>query len=90
MSWDNYGSYWHIDHLRPCISFDQTNSNDQKECFNWSNLQPLEKSENISKGSKRNEFEELAHQIKAIQYYDNINECFSRDSNTIKPVIEVY
>lgn len=52
MSWDNYGSYWHIDHIRPCASFDLTKIEQQKQCFHFSNLQPLTKKENLSKGSK--------------------------------------
>jgi hypothetical protein len=52
MTWDNYGSYWHIDHIRPCASFDLTQENEQMECFHYTNLQPLEKIENMKKGDK--------------------------------------
>lgn len=53
MSWDNYGvDGWHIDHIRPCCSFDLTDPEQQKECFHYSNLQPLWASENLSKGGK--------------------------------------
>lgn len=52
MSWDNYGSYWHIDHMRPCASFDLTDPEQQKQCFSYINLQPLEGIENIRKGAK--------------------------------------
>ena len=32
MSWDNYGSSgWHIDHIRPCASFDMSNPEEQGE-----------------------------------------------------------
>ena len=41
MSWDNYGSAWHIDHIRPCSSFDFSDPEQQKKCFHFSNLQPL-------------------------------------------------
>ncbi|SIP85958.1 Hypothetical protein PACV_243 [Pacmanvirus A23] len=54
MTWDNYGSYWHIDHIKPCASFDLMNPEHQKQCFHWSNLQPLEAIENIRKGAKLN------------------------------------
>lgn len=37
MSWDNYGQ-WHIDHIRPCCSFDLSDPEQQKECFNYKNL----------------------------------------------------
>jgi len=52
MSWENYGSYWHIDHIRPCASFDLTDKEQQKICFHYTNLQPLEAIKNIKKGAK--------------------------------------
>ena len=51
MSWDNYGK-WHIDHIRPCASFDLSNIEDQKICFNYKNLQPLWAEDNLRKGCK--------------------------------------
>lgn len=45
MSWDNYGSYWHIDHIKPRnwpnISFE--------EVWALENLRPLEAKANIAK-----------------------------------------
>lgn len=53
MNWKNYGrSGWHMDHIKPCTSFDLTDPKQQKECFHYSNLQPLWAKENISKGNK--------------------------------------
>ena len=51
MTWDNYGE-WHIDHIRPCSSFDLTDAEQQRECFHFSNLQPLWAVENLRKGAK--------------------------------------
>jgi len=48
MSWENYGQ-WHIDHIRPCKSFDMSNESQQRECFHWSNMQPLWAIDNIIK-----------------------------------------
>lgn len=53
MSWDNYGLYgWHIDHIKPCASFDLTKEKEQRKCFHYSNLQPLWAKDNLSKGDK--------------------------------------
>ena len=51
MSWDNYGN-WHIDHIRPCCSFDLTQPDEQKICFHYTNLQPLWAIDNLKKGGK--------------------------------------
>tara|TARA_Y100000816_G_C26008916_1_gene527434 strand:+ start:173 stop:1015 length:843 start_codon:yes stop_codon:yes gene_type:complete len=51
MSWKNMGE-WHIDHIKPCKSFDLTNPEEQKKCFHYSNLQPLWAEENIRKSAK--------------------------------------
>lgn len=52
MTWENYGPVWHIDHVRPCASFDLTDPAQQRICFNWENLQPLFAKENFRKGAK--------------------------------------
>jgi len=53
MSWSNYGMHgWHIDHIKPCDSFDLKDPLQQKECFHYSNLQPLWALENILKSNK--------------------------------------
>jgi len=53
MSWANHSrNGWHIDHIIPCASFDLTDPEQQKQCFHYTNLQPLWWYENISKGAK--------------------------------------
>jgi hypothetical protein len=51
MSWDNYGE-WHIDHIKPCASFDLSVDSEQIACFHYTNLQPLWAKDNISKGAR--------------------------------------
>jgi len=65
MNMENYGSYWHIDHTKPCKNFDLDDDNQLKECFNWKNLRPLKKIENLRKSSKLLPFEILKQEIKA-------------------------
>jgi len=52
MSWENYGIYWDIDHVKPCSSFDLKDEQQVRECFHWSNMQPLEKRKNYIKNNK--------------------------------------
>lgn len=53
MSWKNHTKNgWHIDHMKPCKSFNLTNIEQQKKCFNYTNLQPLWAKENQKKSSK--------------------------------------
>ena len=52
MNWNNLGSYWHIDHILPINKFNLTKSENVKICFHWTNLQPLQSFENISKSDK--------------------------------------
>jgi hypothetical protein len=53
MNWDNYGYYgWHIDHIKPCCSFDLSKPEEQKKCFHYTNLQPLWAKDNMKKGGK--------------------------------------
>jgi len=51
MSWENR-SEWHIDHIRPCVTFDLLDEAEQRKCFHYSNLQPLWAADNLSKGAK--------------------------------------
>jgi len=51
MSWDNYGSYWHIDHIIP---MKEANTEEDVMRLNYyTNLRPLEGIENIVKGGHR-------------------------------------
>ena len=50
MTWDNYGTHWHVDHILPVASFDHTDLRQIAQCWHWTNLQPLEARANILKG----------------------------------------
>ena len=48
MTWDNHGEIWEIDHIIPCSKFNLTEEKQQKECFHYTNLQPLFKTTKIA------------------------------------------
>lgn len=53
MTWDNWSMHgWHVDHIRPLVSFDLSDPEQQKMAFHYTNLQPLWAVENIVKGGK--------------------------------------
>ena len=53
MTWENWSVLgWHVDHIRPCASFDLSDPKQQKECFHYTNLQPLWAEDNLAKGDK--------------------------------------
>lgn len=49
MNWGNHGTYWHIDHKKPCSWFDLSDPEQQRKCFHYTNLQPLNAIENVKK-----------------------------------------
>jgi len=54
MTWDNYGSHWHIDHIYPQsrLPYDSFDHPNFQKCWALENLQPLEKFENLRKSNK--------------------------------------
>lgn len=52
MNWDNYGTYWHLDHIQPFSRFDVGNQKDMREAWHYTNLQPLKVDENRRKSDK--------------------------------------
>jgi hypothetical protein len=53
MSWANWTrDGWHIDHIKPCASFDLSDPEQQRECFHYTNMQPLWAKDNLKKADK--------------------------------------
>lgn len=46
---DYDGKSYHIDHIKPICSFNLSIPEQQKECFNWSNMRILKAEENMNK-----------------------------------------
>ena len=74
MNWNNYGSYWNIDHIIPCSSFDMENNFDINSCFNYRNLQPMECELNSSKNNKYNPDDKKLYLEKFLKIFDKDNE----------------
>lgn len=53
MSWQNYGKYWHLDHIVPVSWFPYQTAEEQafKNCWELKNLQPLEIKANLIKNN---------------------------------------
>jgi hypothetical protein len=51
MTWDNHGTVWHIDHIRPCNSFDVATYGESAIVAMWAldNLRPAFAKDNIDK-----------------------------------------
>lgn len=54
MTWENYGSFWHLDHIIPLAHFHYDSPEDLefKKAWALGNLQPLLAIENLKKGTK--------------------------------------
>jgi hypothetical protein len=75
MNWDNYGSYWSIDHIIPVCKFDLTLEDEKLKCWNWTNLMPVTVKYNSSK--KQIDMEQ-------IKYIVNKIEKFKEEGSTTK------
>lgn len=52
MSWENYGSFWQVDHVMPVSKFNLFTPEGQRNAFHYSNCKPLESIKNASKGAR--------------------------------------
>jgi hypothetical protein len=52
MHWNNYGTYWHVDHIVPVSHFDLANPEHVKLVHHYTNLRPMEAAANMMRGNK--------------------------------------
>lgn len=52
MTWENHGTHWEIDHIKPIDAFDLNDENQLYEAFHYTNTQPLHWKENREKSNK--------------------------------------
>lgn len=72
MSWNNYGTYWNMDHVIPCSYFDLTKKDEQLKCFNWKNIRPFNAIKNISKNAKIQHLQILLQELRIYFYKQQI------------------
>ena len=65
-----YGSYFHIDHVKPRSLCNIEDDNDRRLMNHWSNLQALEKYKNMKKSNKYNN---EIKQIIQLRFLDHLN-----------------
>jgi hypothetical protein len=75
MNWENYGTYWSIDHIIPVCKFDLTVEDEKLKCWNWTNLMPV----TIKFNSSKKEID-----INQINYILNKIEKFKEEGSTTK------
>jgi hypothetical protein len=51
MSWDNFGTFWSLDHCTPCACYLLADPVEARQCFHYTNLQPMLVKDNLLKGS---------------------------------------
>lgn len=56
MNWDNHGSVWHIDHIKPLCSFDLTKEEEIRLATCKNNLQPLLVEDNLAKSAEDKQY----------------------------------
>ena len=91
MSWDNYGEYWVVDHIVPLRFFDLNNENDMRLCWNYKNLMPLLREDNLKKNGNIYFSLVLLDSIKGNDYYYNtLYDCLLTEYNEMQKYIDVY
>jgi len=75
MNWENYSSYWVIDHVIPVAFFNLFDNFEKLICNNWTNLRPLEKKRNIVKSNKIL-VDEILNHIKILNQISLLNKGY--------------
>lgn len=90
MSWENRGKYWHIDHIMPCASYDLSNQEEIYKCYNWTNLRPLYKKDNILKSDKVDLKLVKVYIRKSKQFLKQIDYELKDGIYTLPPVVKAH
>ncbi len=80
MNWDNYGSYWSIDHIIPVCKFDLTDENEKLKCWNWTNMMPVQINFNSKKKNiDMNQINYILEKIEIFKEEGSTTKWFSRE-----------
>ena len=80
MNWDNYGSYWSIDHIIPVCKFDLTIEDEKLKCWNWSNMMPVTVKYNSSKKEiDKNQIDNIIKKLDKFKEEGSTTKWFSRE-----------
>jgi hypothetical protein len=78
MNWDNYATFWSIDHIIPVCNFDLTLEDEKLKCWNWSNLMPVTIKYNSSKKKiDINQVKYIVEQLKKFKEEGSTTKWFS-------------
>ena len=72
MDWNNHGNVWEIDHILPIAYFDFSDEEQIKQCFHFSNHQPLFKTTEIAESFGY--IDHIGNRNKNKKYFKKINE----------------
>jgi hypothetical protein len=71
MTWENYGDYWHVDHIFPITKASEVDALEKTAATNWRNLRPMIGADNMSKNDFISETVWILwHYIKAAVEYE--------------------
>lgn len=71
MNWDNYGTYWEIDHVIPISTFDMKDTHNIFRAFNWKNCRAETKQYNNAKRNVISKEQMIKHYQELI-YFEKI------------------
>jgi hypothetical protein len=90
MNWENYGSFWSIDHIIPVCKFDLTIEDEKLKCWNWSNLMPVTIKYNSSKKEiDMNQINFILEQIQKFKEEGSTTKWFSGEFILNKKLAEL-
>jgi hypothetical protein len=91
MNWDNYGSYWSIDHIIPVCKFELTDEDEKLKCCNWTNLIPVQLFKKVDQNiyqtnntNNTNNTNLALPFLKKVDYIVNKIEKFKEEGSTTK------